>query len=72
MQVSRAGFYKWLKEKGGKRALSDEAVLARIREVFAKSRQTYGRRRVTRRLRKMGIVISVRSQFLGWSPMRLS
>ncbi|MFN7834794.1 MAG: IS3 family transposase [Burkholderiaceae bacterium] len=58
MQVSRSGYYKWLKEKGGKRAMSDETALGHIREVFAKSRQTYGRRRVTRRLRKMGIVIS--------------
>ena len=58
MRVSRSGYYKWLKEKGGKRAVSDEIALEKIREVFAKSRQTYGRRRVTRRLRKMGIVIS--------------
>ncbi len=58
--VSKSGYYKWLKEKGGKRAMSDETALGHIRDVFAKSRQTYGRRRVTRRLRKMGIVISER------------
>ncbi len=58
MRVSRSGYYKWLKEKGGKRAISDEIAMEKIREVFAKSRQTYGRRRVTRRLRKMKIVIS--------------
>ncbi len=60
MHVSRSGYYKWFNEKGGKRALSDEKVLEYIREVFAKSRGTYGRRRVTRRLRKLGIVVSER------------
>jgi len=58
MRVSRAGYDKWLKGKVGKRFLSDESVLERVREVFANSRGTYGRRRVKRNLRKKGIVVS--------------
>jgi putative transposase len=58
MRVSRSGYYKWLEGKGGKRFLSDEEVIGHILQVFADSRGTYGRRRVTRKLCKKGIVVS--------------
>lgn len=60
MCVSRSGYYKWFKTTGGKRQQKNEASLKQIREVFNRSRGTYGRRRISAKLKYSGITMSAR------------
>ena len=49
--VSRAGFYAWERRAPCDRALQDAWLLVKIRAIHAKSKQTYGSRRVHAELR---------------------
>ncbi|HEV2126286.1 MAG TPA: IS3 family transposase, partial [Chloroflexota bacterium] len=53
--VSTSGYYGWRGREPGARRQEDEAVMQRIRECFAASRQTYGSPRILRDLREEGI-----------------
>jgi putative transposase len=46
--VSRSGFHAWLKRPRSARALTDEAILPKVRSSFVSSARTYGARRVWR------------------------
>ena len=46
--VSRSGFHAWLKRPRSERALTDEAILPKVRSSFVASARTYGARRVWR------------------------
>ena len=46
LEVTRAGFYAWLKRPPSRRAQEDERILVAIRRSFAESDSTYGVRRV--------------------------
>ncbi len=53
--VSTAGYYAWLKRPPSDRAVTDAALLQRIRTVHASSRETYyGAPRIHAALRAMG------------------
>lgn len=54
LEVSRSGFYAWLKGKESKRETANETLLEKILEVHAGSRKTYGCRRVYWQLRSQG------------------
>jgi len=57
LQVSRSGYYKWLKTKGSKTTeiqLLDQS----IRTIFKESRETYGSPRISLELQKMNFQIS--------------
>jgi transposase InsO family protein len=56
--ISRAGFYKWRKSEGSERRKRHQKLLDLIRKIFEESRQTYGYRRVTRKLRKLGVTVN--------------
>jgi putative transposase len=46
--VSRSGFHAWLNRPRSARALTDEAILPKVRASFVASARTYGARRVWR------------------------
>jgi putative transposase len=52
--VSPSGFYAWCGRPESRRAQIDRALLGRIREIHADSRQTYGHRRVHAALQAEG------------------
>ncbi len=56
--VSRSGFYAWCGRSQSKRAQQDRRLLAYIRDIFRKSRETYGSPRVYHALKRQGIVVS--------------
>ncbi|MCZ2154155.1 MAG: IS3 family transposase, partial [Bryobacterales bacterium] len=51
LQVTRGGFYAWLKRPESARAQRDTQLTVAIRTSFAESDRTYGTRRVRRDLR---------------------
>jgi transposase InsO family protein len=60
LEVSRSGFYRWLKAAGARmeRARSDARLARRIRETHKESDGTYGVPRVTAELREAGIEVN--------------
>lgn len=54
LQVTRGGFYAWLKRPESVRAQPDTLLTAPIRTSFAESDRTYGARRMRRDLRDWG------------------
>ena len=56
--VSRAGFYAWKRRGVSARARADAALTAEIRQVHARSRQTYGAPRIHADLAARGIAVS--------------
>jgi len=46
LNVSRSGYYGWLRRPASARAKSDESLLVHIREIFHEYRRTYGYPRV--------------------------
>ncbi len=55
-QVSRSGFYRWL--KGLARRQADEQLAGRMRRIHAEHEGTYGSPRMTAELRAAGIVVN--------------
>jgi putative transposase len=57
MQVSRSGYFDWLKRQSNPaaRQRQNQALRARIKSIHAASRQTYGSPRVLMELRKQGV-----------------
>lgn len=55
LELSRGGYYVWLRDGGGKRAESDTRLLEHIRRIHAKHKERYGSRRIYRELREEGI-----------------
>jgi transposase InsO family protein len=55
LEVSRSAFYDWHQHRPSARALADEALGARIQEIFDDSRGTYGWPRVHKELRRQGM-----------------
>lgn len=52
--VSRSGYYSWKDRKPSKRAVENEALTARIVEIYQHSKQTYGSPRIAAQLRDEG------------------
>jgi putative transposase len=50
LEVSRSGFYAWLRRPKGKREIADEQLLEKIKRAHKKSRKIYGSRRVHKQL----------------------
>jgi putative transposase len=55
LEVSPSGYYGFVRRRGNDIRQAD--LIARIREVHRRSRQTYGSRRIMRQLNKNGLVI---------------
>jgi putative transposase len=54
LEVTRGGYYAWLKRPESERAVMDAKLTTAIRVSFAESDRTYGARRVRRDLRDWG------------------
>lgn len=55
LQVSRSGYYDWLKRMPSARELANDTLLQHIRAVHGKSRKAYGAVKTWRRLNQLGI-----------------
>jgi putative transposase len=42
LEVSTSGYYAWLKRSRSKRAQEDETLKKRIKEIYTRSKGTYG------------------------------
>ena len=56
--VARAGYYAWSSRPASARTLADQALTEQIRQIHARSRETYGAPRVHAELR-LGLDIRV-------------
>jgi putative transposase len=55
LAVSRSGYYAWRKRVPSPRTRANQELVAQIRQIHAKSRQTYGSPRVHAALRAQGV-----------------
>jgi putative transposase len=51
LKIAKSGFYYWLENRGNKK-LKDQNLLLKIKTIFEKSKQIYGRKRLTKALNK--------------------
>lgn len=56
--IERSGYYAWLKQKPGIRALSNEELDEKIKAIFKKHQSRYGAQRITDELRDDGEICS--------------
>lgn len=57
-QVSKSSYYYWRGKKVGKWEQTNVPIVHQIRDIHAKSKQTYGSPRITRELHKQGWFVS--------------
>lgn len=60
LQVARTGFYAWLERAPSARAQADARLRLEIRALHAANRQRYGRPRIHRELRALGVHVSAK------------
>lgn len=53
-EIPRSSFYAWLTRKPSARDIADEALLVTIRDIYARSRKTYGVPRMLGQLQRRG------------------
>ena len=54
LEVSRAGYYRWLKRKPSQRQLDNQSLDAEIHEIYDGSKGRYGSPKITQALRQQG------------------
>jgi putative transposase len=55
LDISRSGFYAWVKRPSSARKMADEGLIAQIEIVHKKSRRTYGSISIQKELAKNGL-----------------
>ena len=55
LEVSRSGYYQWVKPGRSERAKAEAKLVEQIVEVFEANKERYGSPRVTRELRQQGV-----------------
>lgn len=60
LKASRSFYYQWLKRIPSLRMKENDAISQEIQDIFIKSRETYGSRRIRKALKKRGINASRR------------
>ena len=58
LQVSRSGYYRWLKRKPSQRQLDNQRLDAQIREIYDQNKGRYGSPKITEELRDQGHKVS--------------
>jgi transposase InsO family protein len=61
MEVSRSGYYKWLKRPESERERQHKEWTEKVKEVYDQNRQLYGSPKITERLHQQGVNISRRT-----------
>ena len=56
LQISRSGYYAWLKRPKSNRSTQNEQLVKQIESIHRQSRQTYGSPRVHDELKDQGVV----------------
>ena len=56
--VSRSGYYEWLKREPSKREIENQNLMEQIRNIYQKSKRTYGSPRITQELKEKSIYVS--------------
>jgi putative transposase len=54
LEVSRSGYYAWRERRPGRRAVENELLRGKLRELFEQNRRVYGSPRLTVSLRREG------------------
>lgn len=72
MGVSRSQYYAWIKRPKTAREVENEALMAIIKRLFKEGRETYGTRRLKRKLTEQGWQVSRRRIGRLLKAMRLS
>ncbi len=60
LQVSKSQYYHWLTQSKTAREIENTMLTEKIRLLFAQSRQTYGTRRLKKKLLEQGLIVSRR------------
>lgn len=60
LQVSRSGYYEFLKRPPSARQLEDDELRPLLKAAFEKGRKNYGTRKIRSALKKQGVVVSRR------------
>ena len=55
LEVSRSGYYAWLKRPPSQRTQEDEQLTNRIRTIYTRSKGTYGAARIHAELISVGV-----------------
>jgi transposase InsO family protein len=55
LEVSRSGYYRWLKRKPSQHELDNQRLDAEIRQIYDGSKGRYGSPKITRELRDQGL-----------------
>lgn len=50
LEVSRSGYYSWLKGKPSKRKIEDQEIMDQVKQIYQKSHGTYGSHRIVKEL----------------------
>jgi transposase InsO family protein len=58
LEVSKSGYYNWLKSRPSKRWLENQAISMHIKNIFEKSFESYGSPRIKVELEKRGYYVS--------------
>ena len=58
LQISRSGYYNWLKMGVSKRWIENQKMLADIHTIFEDSNSSYGSPRMKESLTKLGYIVS--------------
>ena len=58
LEVSRSGYYRWLKRKPSPRDIDNQRLDAEIREIYDGSKGRYGSPKITRELQDRGYRVS--------------
>ncbi|WP_144034694.1 IS3 family transposase [Sporosarcina sp. P16b] len=61
LQVSTSGYYKWREKVQSDMQKIKEGALRSIQQIFYENREVYGSPRIHRELKKMGVVLSVKT-----------
>lgn len=58
LKVYRSTYYNWLKRKPNRRDIENKGLSDKIRNIYEKSKKTYGSPRITMALHNQGIIVS--------------
>jgi putative transposase len=58
LEVSKSGFYDWKKDPEGAKASEEKVLEEKIKDIFKKSKETYGARRIRNKLAALNVRVS--------------